>query len=138
MLAGYCIGRRLGLSPLLAAVGSILLAVNPTFLSLAMQPMSDGPATFWGLLLIWAGMRSHEKVAWVLLAGFAFGVAFLIRPTNILFLAPLAFCLQLKPRPVLLFILGGLPLALVFVRCNPAIARSTSISSSIAAGSWSG
>ncbi|MEP7272222.1 MAG: hypothetical protein ABI882_12025, partial [Acidobacteriota bacterium] len=50
--------------------------------------------------------------------GFAFGVAFLVRPTNILFLAPLIFCVPLRPRTIALFVLGGLPLAGVFLSYN--------------------
>ena len=114
----YCIGRMLGLSQPLAAVGSLLLAINPTFIFLAEQPMSDGPSTFWGLLSIWAALRSREHAAWMLLAGFAFGVNFLVRPTNILFLAPLLFCVPFKPRAIALFVFGGLPLAAVFLSYN--------------------
>ena len=114
----YCIGRMLGLSRLPATVGSVLLAINPTFIFLAEQPMSDGPSTFWGLLSIWAALRSRDYAALMLLAGFAFGVNFLVRPTNILFLVPLLFCVPIKPRAITLFILGGLPLAAVFLSYN--------------------
>ncbi|MEP7272221.1 MAG: hypothetical protein ABI882_12020 [Acidobacteriota bacterium] len=114
----YCIARQLGLSRGLAAMGSVVLAVNPTFIFLAQQPMSDVAATFWGLVLIWSGLRSRRDAEWALLAGFAFGFAFLVRPANIVFLAPLLFCLPLRPRAILHFALGGLPLGLLFLSYN--------------------
>jgi 4-amino-4-deoxy-L-arabinose transferase-like glycosyltransferase len=106
------------LSRLFASLGPLLLAINPTFIFLAQQPMSDGPSTFWGLLLIWAGLRSRESRWWMVLAGFAFGTAFLLRPTNVLFLVPLTFCIPIKPRAIALFALGGVPLAAVFLHYN--------------------
>ena len=77
------LGRQLG-EPLAGALGALLFAVSPTFLSQSMQPMSDVPVTtFWmGALLLarqpqWWGPAG---------AGVAASVAILIRPN----LAPLA------------------------------------------------
>lgn len=118
LLLLYLIGMRLGLSLAYAFAGAAILAINPTFIFMALQPMSDVTALFWGLALIWAGLRSREDDRWAALAGAAFGVAFLTRPTNILLLAPLACCLRLKPKPLLYFVLGGLPLAAIFFGYN--------------------
>ena len=114
LLLIYLVGRQLGLPRAYAVAGAAILAVNPTFVFMASQPMSDALAMFWGLVLISAALRARVNDKWALLAGAAFGVAFLVRPTNVLLLLPLAFCLPLKPRTLLLFGLGGLPLAVVF------------------------
>jgi 4-amino-4-deoxy-L-arabinose transferase-like glycosyltransferase len=114
----YLIGLQLGLSRAFAFAGALILAANPTFIFMALQPMSDVTALFWALVMVWAGLRSRQNDKWALLAGAAFGVAFLVRPTNVLLLAPLAFCLRLKPKVILLFMLGGLPLAAIFFAYN--------------------
>lgn len=114
----YLLARDLGLSHTFAAAGCLLLAVNPTFLYMAFQPMSDVAALCWCLTAIWAAWRARQNDRWALLAGAAFGMAFMVRPTDILLLAPLAFCLPLKPKPWLMFVLGGLPLAVVFGAYN--------------------
>jgi len=118
LLLLYLVGMRLGLSRAYAFAGAVILAINPTFIFMALQPMSDVTALFWGLVLVWTGLRSREDDRWAALAGAAFGVAFLVRPTNILLLAPLACCLRLKPKPLLFFVLGGLPLAAIFFGYN--------------------
>lgn len=114
----YLLARQVELSRAFACAGCLLLAVNPTFIYMASQPMSDVAALFWGLVLMLAAWRTHRDDRWALLAGAAFGVAFLVRPTSILLLAPLVFCLKLKPKVLLLFALGGLPLAIVFGAYN--------------------
>ncbi len=116
----YLVGIELGLSRGLAATGSFLLAVCPVFVYLALQPMSDIAATFWSLLAVLAALRSGRQQPWAVVAGAAFGVAFLVRPTNVLLLAPLLLSLRLKPRTLLYFLLGGAPLALVFLIYNQA------------------
>lgn len=114
----YLIGLRLGLSRTFAIAGAAILAINPTFIFMASQPMSDVAALFWALVLIWAGLRSRDDDRWAALAGAAFGLGVLVRPTNILLLVPLAFCVRLKPKPLMFFALGGLPLAAVFCGYN--------------------
>ncbi|MBL8171936.1 MAG: YfhO family protein [Acidobacteria bacterium] len=118
LLLFYFVGLRFGLTPVAAVAGTVVLAACPTFIFFSLQPMSDLTAMFWGLLLIWAALRAHENPRWALLAGAAFGVAFLVRPTNVLLLLPLLFCLPLKPKTLLLFGLGGFPLAVIFCLYN--------------------
>ncbi len=60
------------------------LAAFPPFLVNAIQPMSDVVSLFWGLLAMWLAMRGNR------MAGVAFGIAVLVRPTNLL-LAPALF-----------------------------------------------
>ncbi len=114
----YLVGLQLGLTRAYAFAGALILAANPTFIFMALQPMSDVTALCWALALIWAGLHSRQNDKWALLAGAAFGAGFLVRPTNCLMLAPLAFCLRLKPKTILLFVLGGLPLAIFFSAYN--------------------
>jgi hypothetical protein len=114
----FCIGLQFGLGRPLAAAGALVMAVNPSFTFLALQPMSDVTAAFWSVVLIWAALRSRENERWLFAAGAAFGVAFLVRPTNVVMLAPLAFCVRWNVRRLGLFILGGSPLAAVFLTYN--------------------
>jgi 4-amino-4-deoxy-L-arabinose transferase-like glycosyltransferase len=80
--------------------------------------MSDAVAMFWSLAAILAAMRCRKWDGWALLAGAAFGMAFLTRPSSILLLVPLLFSLRFKPKTILFFILGGLPLAAIFFGYN--------------------
>jgi 4-amino-4-deoxy-L-arabinose transferase-like glycosyltransferase len=114
----YLVGLELGLSRGFSIAGAALLASGPTFLFMALTPMSDVTATFWALVTIWAALRSGKRDGWALLAGAAFGVAFLVRPSSILLLAPLLFILHWKPKTLLFFFLGGLPFAVIFFSFN--------------------
>ena len=79
----FRLGRELG-EPLGGALSALLLAVSPTFLYQAVQPMSDVPVTaFWlGALLLARQPRPSSAAA----AGVVTSLAILIRPN----LAPLA------------------------------------------------
>ena len=116
----YLLGLELGLSRGFSIAGAVMLAASPTFIYLAIQPMSDVVTTFWSLVAIWAGLRSAKRDGWALLAGAAFGAAFLIRPSSILLLIPILLCLRLRPKTLLFFLLGGLPLAAIFFTYNAA------------------
>jgi 4-amino-4-deoxy-L-arabinose transferase-like glycosyltransferase len=63
-------------------------------------------------------LRSRNRDSWALLAGAGFGMAFLTRPSSILLLIPILFSLRLKPKTILFFCLGGLPLAVIFFVYN--------------------
>jgi hypothetical protein len=114
----YLLGLELGLSRGFSIAGAVMLAASPTFIYLALQPMSDVAATLWSLVAIWAALRSARRDSWAALAGAAFGVAFLIRPSSVLLLIPILFCLRLRPKTLLFFFLGGLPLAAIFFAYN--------------------
>lgn len=114
----YCLCLELGLTRNYASAAATIFALCPTLLYQALQVASDVPATFWTLVTISAALRSRKNEQWSLLAGAAFGVAFLVRPTSILLLLPLAFCLRLNWRSLVFFGLGGLPCALVFFAYN--------------------
>jgi len=114
----YLIGLELGLSRGFSLAGAMLLGAGATFIFMALWPMSDIVATCWALAAIWASLRSAKRDAWALLAGAAFGMAFLVRPINLLLLLPILLSLRLKPRTLLYFVLGGLPLAAIFFGYN--------------------
>lgn len=114
----YLIGRELDLSAQLSMIGALMLAVSPTVIYMGVQPMSDVPAMCWALATVFASLRSRKQARWALLAGFAFGVAFLIRPANILLLLPILLTLRLRLKDLLYFGLGGLPVAAIFLIYN--------------------
>ncbi|HKX27821.1 MAG TPA: glycosyltransferase family 39 protein, partial [Blastocatellia bacterium] len=114
----YLIGLELGLPRRFSATGAVMLAVHPTFLYFAMQPMSDGASACWALVAIWTSLRSRQRDWWGLFAGAALGAAFLVRPSNVLLSIPMLFSLRLKPRVLLLCCLGGLPFAGAFLIYN--------------------
>src|SRR5262245_4074740 len=116
----YLVGVELGLTRGLAIAGAAMLALNPTFCLQSIQPMSDGPATFWSLAAILTALLSRRREVWGLGAGAAFGLAFLVRPSSILLLIPILFSLRLSPKTLLLFLVGGLPFAGVFCAYNDA------------------
>jgi hypothetical protein len=118
LLLIYLVGRQLGLPRAYAYACGVLLAANPTVLLFSFLPMSDVAAMFWGLVTVWAGLRARQAERWALWAGAAFGVGVLVRPTNALLLAPLMFCLPLRPKVWLRFALGGLPTAAIFYAYN--------------------
>ncbi len=116
----YLLGVELGLTRGLAVGGAAMLALNPTFCLAAIQPMSDALAVCWSMAAILAALRSRRREVWGLAAGATFGMAFLVRPSSVLLLIPIFFCLRLNLKTLLLFILGGLPFAGVFCAYNTA------------------
>jgi hypothetical protein len=107
----YLIGRELALPPLFAFAGSAILAFAPTFVFLALQPMSDVLATAWALGAVFAAYRARRSPGWSVIAGAAFAIGVLVRPMNALLLPALAFVLPLRRRELALFALGGAPFA---------------------------
>ncbi|MGH9838596.1 MAG: ArnT family glycosyltransferase [Blastocatellia bacterium] len=116
----YLIGLELGLSRGFSMAGAMFLGAGASFIFMALSPMSDVVATCWALAAIWASLRSRKRDSWALLAGAAFGMAFLVRPINLMLMIPILFSLRLKPRTLLCFVLGGLPLAAIFFGYNTA------------------
>lgn len=120
----YLLGRELRLPPAFAFAGSLLLAFLPTFVFIALQPMSDVVATAWVLAAIFAAYRARrgEHVSiWAGLAGLAYGIGVVVRPTNAIVLAPLLFALPARPKSWLSFFAGGLPAAVLLLGYNSAV-----------------
>jgi hypothetical protein len=108
----YRLGRAAGLSRLWAVGPAAVLACSPLLLVLAVQPMSDVLATAWSIAVVLLAWRSRRVPSSAIWAGAALGVATLIRPTNLVLIAPL-FSATPKTRRHLLYVAaGGAPFAL--------------------------
>ena len=114
LAATYALGRILGLGRRWAGLGVAILALSPLYLFMSLQAMSDVPSLLWTTLAVLAALKSRETPSWGVAAGAAMAVDVLLRPTNVLALAPLAVALGLAPRRWLLLALGGLPGAVFF------------------------
>ncbi len=108
VLLCYLVGRELGLSRGLAGVSAAMLAWNPVFLFVAIQPLSDVLATTWCLAAAWGVLRSRRGTGWALFAGGAAAMAVLVRPTNILIFPALLVWMP-SWRALGCFVVGGLP-----------------------------
>jgi hypothetical protein len=111
LLLVYGIGRELGMTRALAVAAAACVAVFPSFFWFGLQPMSDVPATAWVLAAMLAALRARSRASAAYLCGAAFGMAVLVRPTNILLAIPLLFALPFDRRVFLRVALGGLPFA---------------------------
>jgi Bacterial membrane protein YfhO len=116
----YLIGLEFGLSRTLSAAGGALLGLFPTTVSQGLVLMSDVPAMLWSIAAVFAALRSRKNPHWAIAAGFAFGVAILIRPPNALLLLPILFALPISIKSLIRFGLGGLPTAALFFIYNMA------------------
>ena len=114
ILVFYLLAREFSLPPSWSIAGSAILAVWPVFLAEATEPLSDGVATLWSSASLLFALRAGRKPAWACASGAAFGMAVLVRPTNVLLLLPLLFALPLRVGTVGLFFAGGLPFGAVF------------------------
>ena len=107
----FALGRELKLPPWWALAGVVLLWVCPLFVVDALQPMSDLPATVWTLAALWTSLKAHHRWPWGFAAGFAVGVAVLVRPTDLLVMVPVALALGFRKRAWIALTVGGLPAA---------------------------
>ena len=103
------LGRAAGLPLGWSAFGALLLAASPLTTFMSVQLMSDVPATAAATAAILCAWRSRTRPVWALLAGAALALGVLIRPTNLLLLAPIGLCLGLNWRRWLFLGLGGVP-----------------------------
>lgn len=113
----FWLARLLGLSRVIATVVAALLALCATFVVYGIEAMSDVPATFWITFACVLALLSHKRRGMSFAAGAVFGIAVLVRPTNLLVLP--AVLLFLRDRKALAyFIAGGVPFALLQARTN--------------------
>lgn len=116
----YFLGRELRLPRGLAIAAAAILASCAVFVSQALQSMSDVLATFWCAAAVLAALRARRRAWWAILAGAAFGMAILVRPTNLLVLPAVLLALPLRPAVLALFGAGGIPAAAAFFGYNAA------------------
>jgi len=114
----YGLARQLGLSKPLSLAGGCVLASFPAYLFIAVQPLSDVLASFWGMLAVLAALLSRKRAGWAWAAGAAFGLGVLVRPSNLLILFPLLWALPPKPKIFLKFFMGGLFFGIVQIFFN--------------------
>lgn len=114
LLLTYALGRKCQLSVRWSAAAAAILAASPLYLFMSVQAMSDVPALVWTAAAVLAAWNSRDRAGWAAAAGFAVGMAVLIRPNNALVLAPVAIALGASPRRWLRFAAGGLPAAVFF------------------------
>lgn len=114
----YGLARQAGLSRRIATFGAIALAICPLYLRYCLYGMSDMPALVLCAAALWFGWRRSLRSA--VAAGIAAGLAVLIRPTNVLLLAPFLLSLGTDWRRHVAAIAGGFPFAIAFFLYNRA------------------
>jgi hypothetical protein len=101
----YVTARRMT-EPVTAALAAVMAGTTPAFLDMALQPMSDVPATFWVILTAFYLWRPAPRPA---LAALSAGMAILTRPP--LALAAVALALTTawpdRRRPAIFALLTG-------------------------------
>jgi hypothetical protein len=118
----FGLGRQCGLSPGLAGIAAFIVATSPLYLFIALQPLSDVPALVWvtaAVMLAWRSRTGSGNLV-PLAAGAVFAMSVLVRPTNILAIAPVAIALGTDWRRWVPFVLGGLPGAVFLAIYNHA------------------
>lgn len=103
LLLIQALGRRLGLAWTWALAGTALVGLSPLYLFFSVQMMSDVPALVWCGFSLWAVLqgracasdRGSRGALWMAAGGFAFAVAVLIRPANVILLPALGLAVLL-------------------------------------------
>jgi 4-amino-4-deoxy-L-arabinose transferase-like glycosyltransferase len=114
----YALGRRCGLPRSWALAGSAVLAASPLYLYTSLWALSDVPATAWATAAVLAAWSSREKPAWSLASGLCLGVAFLVRPNNVLIVLPIAIILGPSPLRLLGVAAAALPGIVAWMAIN--------------------
>jgi len=118
LLLVYHLARRLELPREWALAAVVLFASFPvTFLYFTCL-FSDGLATGWCCAAGACALAGRRSAGLAALAGFAFGVAVLVRPSAALLLPALLLALGWRPRALLAFGAGGLPAAVALAGYN--------------------
>lgn len=112
------LGRQLGLPWTWSLAGAAILWACPLVILHEIEPMSDVPAMVWTLACLWSVLRARDRWPWGFAAGFALAIAVLVRPSDLVLLAPIAIALGWRWRAWLAFGLGGLPGAIFLVWYN--------------------
>ncbi len=88
VLLTYLLARD-QIGPVGGIVAAALTLALPNFLFFVVQPMSDVPAAFFGVLALWALIRRRENVRNDLILAFAVGLGIWIRPNLALVVVPI-------------------------------------------------
>lgn len=114
----YLAARELSVNRALAAAGAAALAMFPVFVMFSIQPLSDVPATTWILATLVAALRSRKNRVWAYVAGVAFAVAVLVRPTNVILTPAVLMLYGFDWRRHALFVVAGIPGAIWMATYN--------------------
>ena len=114
----YLLGRRLTLSRMEAVAGAAVLALWPVLLFIAVQPLSDLNSTVWCMAAALLILQPSRTRAAALGAGFAFGMAVLVRPPTVVLAFPLLVAAWGQWDRVGRVLLGGLPCGVFFLGFN--------------------
>lgn len=107
----YALGRQFALSRPWSLVAVAFLWASPLFIFNSLQPLTDALSLTWALALIVSALKSRTHWVWGSVAGAAFGMAVLIRPTNVVLVVPLLISLGWSWRALFATVGGGLPCA---------------------------
>lgn len=118
LFAVYKIGRELGLDHWLSVAAAVLLATSPAWNNQAIQPMSDVVATLWCAVAMLGALRSERSARWAIVAGAAFGMAVLVRPSDLLLAPAIALAMRVRWRPLATAAASSLPFAIAFMLAN--------------------
>jgi len=118
----YLIARQLALSRLASVAATTMVALCPFFVMQAIQPMSDIVGMFWCLAAVAAALATRRGgTLWALAAGFAFGIAVLVRPANLVVLAAVLLALRWRRWNLPALLLGAVPPFLFLTRYDTAV-----------------
>lgn len=112
----YALIRQTGLSAAWAWLGAAMVGCSPLYLAYGMQAMTDLPALVWCTAALVLAAREGNRSAFI--CGVAFGLAVLLRPTNVLLAAPLVRALGRPSARWVWVATGALPAALGFAALN--------------------
>ena len=118
LLLVYHLTRRFELPRGWALAGVALFALFPVTVLYFTCMFSDGLATTWCAAAIAFALAGRRSARFAVLAGLAFGVAVLVRPTDVLLLPALVIALGWRRRALLGLVAGGLPAAIAFGAYN--------------------
>ncbi len=89
----FALGREVGMSQIGALCAAAAMAVCPVLVFQGVQQMSDAVALVWSLAAVLLALKSSRRGGAAFLSGLAFGIGWLVRPTSVLLIPPLAVAL---------------------------------------------
>jgi hypothetical protein len=117
----YRVARLLRLDRNWSLAAAALLAIAPSFLFMAVQPMSDVTATLWCTAAIFFALRAVRHPRYAALCGVAFAIAVWVRPSNLLLAVAIGIAMRWRWRLLALSIAGAVPFAVALMIVNHAL-----------------
>lgn len=114
----FFLAAELGLPVPWCYAAALILGLCPLYVRYATCPMSDQLASTWCTFAVLFALKASKRTVLALVAGFALGMAVLIRPTNAILTPTILIALGLDWRRLSLWALGGVPAALFQIAVN--------------------